>query len=310
MPEMLIKENIVDAVASPDIQAKIFTIRGVQVMLAPDLAELYEVSTSAFNQAVKRNLKRFPQNFRFQLTHEELEEVITNCDNPDRLRFAPTLPFAFTEQGVAMLSGVLKSDVAVAVSIRIMNTFVAMRQMLASMYPLLARIEKAEKLQMEDHIRQINDQIHNEERFSEIFNAMSDKTFPEQKIFYEGEVFDADAFISRHVLIADKSILLIDNWIDITTLEVLSKKKDGVAVEIVTSSRGNRLTAHDIDWFNEQYGGLSVKNSQKFHDRFLIIDDSILYLCGASLKDIGKKCFAFTKLDEREIPLLKDLANS
>ena len=310
MPEMLIKENIVDAVASPDIQAKIFTIRGVQVMLAPDLAELYEVSTSAFNQAVKRNLKRFPQNFRFQLTHEELEEVITNCDNPDRLRFAPTLPFAFTEQGVAMLSGVLKSDVAVAVSIRIMNTFVAMRQMLASMYPLLARIEKAEKLQMEDHIRQINDQIHNEERFSEIFNAMSDKTFPEQKIFYEGEVFDADAFISRHVLIADKSILLIDNWIDIITLEVLSKKKDGVAVEIVTSSRGNRLTAHDIDWFNEQYGGLSVKNSQKFHDRFLIIDDSILYLCGASLKDIGKKCFAFTRLDEREIPLLKDLANS
>ena len=310
MPEMLIKENIVDAVASPDIQAKIFTIRGVQVMLAPDLAELYEVSTSAFNQAVKRNLKRFPQNFRFQLTHEDLEEVITNCDNPDRLRFAPTLPFAFTEQGVAMLSGVLKSDVAVAVSIRIMNTFVAMRQMLASMYPLLARIEKAEKLQMEDHIRQINDQIHNEERFSEIFNAMSDKTFPEQKIFYEGEVFDADAFISRHVLIADKSILLIDNWIDITTLEVLSKKKDGVAVEIVTSSRGNRLTAHDIDWFNEQYGGLSVKNSQKFHDRFLIIDDSILYLCGASLKDIGKKCFAFTRLDEREIPLLKDLANS
>ena len=307
---MLIKENIVDAVASPDIQAKIFTIRGVQVMLAPDLAELYEVSTSAFNQAVKRNLKRFPQNFRFQLTHEELEEVITNCDNPDRLRFAPTLPFAFTEQGVAMLSGVLKSDVAVAVSIRIMNTFVAMRQMLASMYPLLALIEKAEKLQMEDHIRQINDQIHNEERFSEIFNAMSDKTFPEQKIFYEGEVFDADAFISRHVLIADKSILLIDNWIDITTLEVLSKKKDGVAVEIVTSSRGNRLTAHDIDWFNEQYGGLSVKNSQKFHDRFLIIDDSILYLCGASLKDIGKKCFAFTRLDEREIPLLKDLANS
>ena len=307
---MLIKENIVDAVASPDIQAKIFTIRGVQVMLAPDLAELYEVSTSAFNQAVKRNLKRFPQNFRFQLTHEELEEVITNCDNPDRLRFAPTLPFAFTEQGVAMLSGVLKSDVAVAVSIRIMNTFVAMRQMLASMYPLLARIEKAEKLQMEDHIRQINDQIHNEERFSEIFNAMSDKTFPEQKIFYEGEVFDVDAFISRHVLIADKSILLIDNWIDITTLEVLSKKKDGVAVEIVTSSRGNRLTAHDIDSFNEQYGGLSVKNSQKFHDRFLIIDDSILYLCGASLKDIGKKCFAFTRLDEREIPLLKDLANS
>ena len=310
MPEMLSKGNFVDAVASPDIQAKIFTSRGVQVMLAPDLAELYEVSTSAFNQAVKRNLKRFPQNFRFQLTHEELEEVITKCDNPDRLRFAPTLPFAFTEQGVAMLSGVLKSDVAVAVSIRIMNTFVAMRQMLVSMYPLLARIEKAERLQMEDHIRQINDQKRNEERFVEIFNAMSDKSFPEQKIFYEGEVFDADAFISRHVLIADKSILLIDNWIDIATLEFLTKKKDGVVVEIVTSSRGNRLTAHDIDWFNEQYGGLSVKNSQKFHDRFLIIDDSILYLCGASLKDIGKKCFAFTRLDEREIPVLKSLANS
>jgi hypothetical protein len=134
-------------------------------MLAPDLADLYQVETRSFNQSVKRNLKRFPGNFRFQLTKAELVEVITNCDNPDRLRFSPQLPFAFTEQGIAMLSGVLNSDIAIQVSIRIMNTFVAMRRVLASVAPLLARIEATDRRQIADQLRNDANQIRNEERF-------------------------------------------------------------------------------------------------------------------------------------------------
>ena len=158
------------------IRSRIFTIRGVQVMLAPDLADLYQVETRSFNQSVKRNLKRFPDNFRFQLTKAELDEVITKCDNPDRLRFSPQLPFAFTEQGIAMLSGVLNSDIAIQVSIRIMNTFVAMRRALATLAPLLARIEATERRQL----KQEDAQARNEERFKLILDAMQDKRFPPQ----------------------------------------------------------------------------------------------------------------------------------
>ena len=147
------------------IRSRIFTIRGVQVMLAPDLADLYQVETRSFNQSVKRNLKRFPDNFRFQLTKAELDEVITKCDNPDRLRFSPQLPFAFTEQGIAMLSGVLNSDIAIQVSIRIMNTFVAMRRTLATLAPLLARIEETDRRQIADQMRNDANQARNEERF-------------------------------------------------------------------------------------------------------------------------------------------------
>ena len=163
------------------IRSRIFTIRGVQVMLSPDLADLYQVETRSFNQSVKRNLKRFPDNFRFQLTKTELEEVITKCDNPDRLRFSPQLPFAFTEQGIAMLSGVLNSAIAIQVSIRIMNTFVAMRRTLASIAPLLDRIEATDRRQIADQMRNDANQARNEERFKLILDAMQDKRFPPQK---------------------------------------------------------------------------------------------------------------------------------
>jgi len=172
---------ITEPVALDAIRSRIFTVRGVQVMLAPDLADLYQVETRIFNQAVKRNLKRFPGNFRFQLTKAELEEVITNCDNPDRLRFSPQLPFAFTEQGIAMLSGVLNSDIAIEVNIRIMNTFVAMRRALASVAPLLARIEATDRRQIADQLRNDANQAKNEERFKLILDAMRDKTFPPQQ---------------------------------------------------------------------------------------------------------------------------------
>ena len=166
---------VVEPITELSVRSRIYTVRGVHVMLAHDLADIYQVSTSVFNQAVKRNEERFPENFRFQLTKAELDEVITICDNPDRLRFSPALPYAFTEQGIAMLSGVLKSDVAVQVSIRLMNTFVAMRRTLASIAPLLTRIETAERRQIMDQAKNDANQVRNEERFKLILDAMQDK---------------------------------------------------------------------------------------------------------------------------------------
>ena len=128
---------------------------------------------------------------------------------------------------------------------------------------------------------------------------------PRQGVFYDGQVFDADVFLTKYILSAKRSILLIDNYVDITTLEMLAKKGKGVSLRIATSKRGNELAESDINKFNEQYGGLVVSFSSKFHDRFLIIDDKELFLIGASIKDLGKKCFAFTKLDATEIAGLK-----
>ena len=284
-----------------DIQSRILTIRGVQVMLDRDLAELYQVPTKRLNEQVKRNAARFPEQYMFVLSKDEMHELVAKCDRFEKMKHSSVSMTAFTEHGVIMLSSVLKSDVAVQTSVRITNTFVAMRRMLASMAPLLSRIEATERRQ----ISLENDQVRNEERFEQIFDAMRDKSFPLQKVFYDGEVFDAEVFATRHILSAKKSILLIDNWIDVGTLEMLAKKRRGVMVEIVTSRRGNRLSDSDVEKFNLQYGGLTIRTSAAFHDRFLIVDDCHLYLFGASLKDLGKKCFAFTKLDAGEIAGIK-----
>ncbi len=294
------------------IKSRIHTVRGEQVMLSPDLADLYQVETRAFNQAVKRNEERFPPSFRFQLTKEELREVITNCDNPDRLRFSPQTPYAFTEQGVAMLSGILNSAVAVRVSIRIMETFVAMRRALASIAPVMARLAEAERRQLEDRTRQIADQARNEERFDTIFKAMDGGDFPPQKIFYDGQLWDARAFVDKLVKSARKSLLLVDNWATVETLDMLAAKQKGVSVLVVTSEhrdrKGNprpKILPADVAKFNAQYPSLSLRFHENFHDRFLVLDDRDLYLIGASLKDLGKKCFGFTKMDSAEIPGLK-----
>ena len=285
-----------------DIQSRILTIRGVQVMLDRDLAELYGVEVKYLNRQVKRNETRFPSDFMFQVTKEEClrcQIVTLNEKQGHHLKY---LPYAFTENGVAMLSGVLRSERAIAVNIQIMRAFVAMRHAIASFAPLLARIETNERRQIVDQAKNDVNQARNEERFEKIFDAMNDKAFPPQKVFYDGEVFDADAFATRHILSAKKSILLIDNYVDVVTLEMLAKKRRGVTVEIVTSRRGNRLSASDVEKFNAQHGGLTVRASAAFHDRFLVVDSQRLYLFGASLKDLGKKCFAFTKLDAAEIP--------
>ena len=281
------------------IRSRIFTIRGVQVMLAPDLADLYQVETRVFNQSVKRNIKRFPDNFRFQLTKEELDEVITNCDNPDRLRFSPQTPFAFTEQGIAMLSGILNSDVAVQVSIRIMNTFVAMRRTLASIAPLLSRIEATERrqLKLEDS------QVKNEERFKLILDAMQDKKFPPQKVFFDGQVYDAFEQMKKFVRMAKKELIIIDPYFADSVLPLLAQKRKDVEVLVVKNSRSKLLHDVDVEQFNAQYSNsLTVKVSDRFHDRFLIIDKTTLIHVGASLNHLGKKCFAFSSLDKSNIP--------
>ena len=281
------------------IRSRIFTIRGVQVMLAPDLADLYQVETRVFNQSVKRNIKRFPDNFRFQLTKDELDEVITNCDNPDRLRFSPQAPFAFTEQGIAMLSGVLNSDVAVQVSIRIMNTFVAMRKTLASIAPLLSRIEATERrqLKLEDS------QVRNEERFKLILDAMQDKKFPPQKVFFDGQVYDAFEQMKKFVRMAKKELIIIDPYFADSVLPLFAQKRKDVEVLVVKNSRSKLLHDVDVEQFNAQYSNsLTVKVSDRFHDRFLIIDKTTLIHVGASLNHLGKKCFAFSSLDKSNIP--------
>ncbi len=281
------------------IRSRIFTIRGIQVMLAPDLADLYQVETRVFNQSVKRNIKRFPDNFRFQLTKDELDEVITNCDNPDRLRFSPQAPFAFTEQGIAMLSGVLNSDVAVQVSIRIMNTFVSMRKTLASIAPLLSRIEATERrqLKLEDS------QVKNEERFKLILDAMQDKKFPPQKVFFDGQVYDAFEQMKKFVRMAKKELIIIDPYFADSVLPLIAQKRKDVEVLVVKNSRSKLLHDVDIAQFNTQYANsLAVKVSDRFHDRFLIIDKVTLIHVGASLNHLGKKCFAFSSLDKSNIP--------
>ena len=281
------------------IRSRIFTIRGVQVMLAPDLADLYQVETRIFNQSVKRNIKRFPENFRFQLTKDELDEVITNCDNPDRLRFSPQTPYAFTEQGIAMLSGVLNSDVAVQVSIRIMNTFVAMRRALASIAPLLSRIEATERRQLKLEASQVK----NEERFKLILDAMQDKKFPPQKVFFDGQVYDAFEQMKKFVRMAKKELIIIDPYFADSVLPLVAQKRSGVEVLVVKNSRNKLLHDVDVNQFNAQYGNtLTVKVSDRFHDRFLIIDKTTLIHVGASLNHLGKKCFAFSSLDKSNIP--------
>ena len=298
--ERLMNNLAIQELSNSDvIRSRIFTIRGVQVMLAPDLADLYQVETRVFNQSVKRNIKRFPENFRFQLTREELNEVITNCDNPDRLRFSPQAPFAFTEQGIAMLSGVLNSEVAVQVSIRIMNTFVAMRRTLASIAPLLSRIEATERrqLKLEDA------QVENEERFKLILDAMQDKKFPPQKVFFDGQVYDAFEQMKKFVRMAKKELIIIDPYFADSVLPLIAQKRKDVEVVVIKNSRNKLLHDVDVAQFNAQYANsLTVKVSDKFHDRFLIIDKATLIHVGASLNHLGKKCFAFSSLDKSNIP--------
>ena len=256
--------------------------------------------------------KRFPPSFKFSLSKQEMEELVANCDRFGRMKHSSVPMTAFTEHGIIMLASVLKSGVAIQASIRITNAFVAMRKALASIAPVMARLAEAERRQLEDRTRQIADQTRNEERFDVIFKAMDGGDFPPQKIFYDGQLWDARAFVDKLVKSAKKSLLLVDNWATVETLDMLAAKRAGVSVLVVTSEhrdrKGNprpKILPADVAKFNAQYPPLSVRFRENFHDRFLVVDDRELYLIGASLKDLGRKCFGFTRMDAAEIPGLK-----
>ncbi len=274
------------AINQREIENRIFTIRGIQVMIDRDLAEVYSVDTKVLNQAVKRNIERFPEIFRFQLSENEKIELVTNCDRFSSLKHSSSLPFAFTEQGVSMLSAVLRSDTAIRVSIQIMNAFVEMRKLVLNNAGLFQRLDKMEVKQIEA-----------DQKFEQIFKALeSREQQPEKGIFFEGQVFDAYAFISGIIKKASKSVILIDNYVDETVLILLAKRDHAVNATIYTKQISKQL-ALDLKKHNEQYPEIVIKTLTDSHDRFLIIDQHELYHIGASLKDLGKKWFAFSKMD-------------
>ena len=287
-------------------------------MFDRDLAELYGVPTKALNQAVKRNIERFPERFMFRMRNEDIanlrsqivtasaetslrSQIVTlNKKQGQHLKY---MPYAFTEQGIAMLSAVLKSDTAIVVSIRMMDAFVAMRRALASVAPLLARIEATDRRQIADQLRNDANQAKNEERFKLILDAMRDKAFPPQKVFFDGQIYDAFDQMKKFVRMAKTELIVIDPYFDDSVLPLIAQKRPGVSVLVVKNHRKNLLHAVDVAKFNAQHGNtLTVKESANFHDRFLIIDKSVLIHVGASLNFLGKRCFAFASLDKSNIP--------
>ena len=286
--------------ADLDVQSRIREIRGVQVLIDRDLAELYGVPVKRLNEQVKRNAERFPPDFMFQLTPEECLRSQIATLNGKRGEHLKYMPYAFTESGVAMLSGVLRSEVAVAVNIRIMRAFVAMRRALLSMAPISARVSDVERRLL----RQEDAQGQNEARFSQIFEAMRDKEFPAQKVFFEGTFYDAFVQMKRFVRMARRELIVVDPYFDDSCLSLLAQKRSGVRAVVVVSPRGRRnLHEVDVAQFNRQYSdSLVVKESELFHDRYLVIDQEKLVHVGASLNHLGKKCFAFSMLEEAGIP--------
>ena len=279
------------------IKNLIYVIRRQQVMLDSDLAALYQVETGALNRAVKRNNKRFPEQFCFQLLDEEYDNLrcqfgISNLDvkGSGGRRY---LPYVFTEPGIAMLSAVLRSDVAVQVSIKIMNAFVEMRRFMANNSLVLNRINEIE-------VKQLSYQKDTDEKFEKIFTYISEHEEVTQKIFFEGQIYDAFSLLTELISKAEKELVLIDNYVDIGTLNILAKKKPGVKA-VVYTAKTTKLSKGDVDRFNQQYPMLEVRHTGAFHDRFLLVDGLYAYHIGASIKDAGKKCFGINKMEDAKI---------
>ncbi len=284
------------------VKSKILTLRDVQVMLDSDLALLYKVDIKRLNEQVKRNKERFPVNFMFQLTDIEYNSLRSQFATLEKGRgtHRKYLPFAFTEQGVAMLSGVLRSDTAVKASIQIINTFVAMRKFISKNAELFGRLDSVERKQLEF-------QLKTDQNFEKVFDAIEDKTLHrKQGIFFEGQIFDAYQFVSDLVRSAKKSIVLIDNFVDDSVLVLLCKREDGVKVTIYTKNFSKQLKL-DLEKHNLQYEPIDIKEFNNSHDRFMIIDEKYVYHFGASLKDLGKKWFAFSKFDKDALTILERL---
>lgn len=281
-----------EALEGGSIGRFIHVVRGVQVMLDCDLAALYGVETKVFNQAVKRNEERFPSRFRFRLTTEEFECLRSQSVTSNTRGGRRYLPYAFTEQGIAMLSAVLRSETAVEVSIKIIDEFVAMRHFLIENSALLERVRCLE-------LSQRSFQKESDEKFTRLFELLEGRSEQIQRVFFAGQLFDAFSLFVDLVQQASSEIVLIDAYVDVATLNILAKKKPGVDVTILTSGHG--LSEDDARVFNAQYPNLRVCHTRAFHDRFLILDREAVYHVGASLKDAGKKCVAVTQLQDEEV---------
>jgi hypothetical protein len=293
------------------IQDRIYTIRGLQVMIDSDLADLYGVETRRLNEQVKRNTERFPPEFCFQLSEEErdvfgfhdtvaravsLRSQIATLKS-GRGKHRKYLPYAFTEQGVAMLSAVLRSEVAVRISIQIINAFVAMRGFIAANARIFHRLDIVERKQFEH-------KLEADEKFRKVFNAIEAKEIkPRQGIFFNGQIFDAYRFVSDLFRSAKNSIIIIDNYIDDSVLTHLTKRAANVKVTILTKAISAQM-ALDVKKYNEQYPAVEIREFRNSHDRFIIVDGNAVYHFGASLKDLGKKWFAFSKMDIGAVEML------
>ena len=277
-------------------------------MLDSDVAMLYNYTTKRINETVRRNKERFPENFCFQLTQNEIENLRTKFDNlclmennwsqiatasekiNSKFRNKKYLPYAFTEQGIAMLSGLLRSEVAIKVSINIMTAFVEMRKFISLNGQVFERLTNIEYKLLE-----------HDNKFNQVFNAIQNKNQLEniQKIFFNGQIWDSYELIINIIKSANNRIIIIDNYIDYNVLSMLSSKKDLVEVIIITSAN-TTINKLDINKFNTQYPTLKIVKTNKFHDRFIIVDNNLLYHIGASLKDLGKRCFAISKIEDIE----------
>lgn len=304
------EETSIVTATDSQIRSMIYTIRGEQVMLDSELAELYETETKYLNRAATRNKDRFPEDFRFQLTADEYDSLRCQIDpsSGDLRKFATGgrryMPYVYTEQGVAMLSSVLRGGTAIDVSVHIMRAFVEMRHFIADNAHMFEQIRSVNHRQIEYQTktdRRLGDiQRSTDERFERIFDYMEAHKEPNQKVFFEGQVYDAFELLVDLVQQAKKSIVLVDGYVDMGTLNILAKKGEGVSVTIWTH-RKTKLTTRDIETFNAQYPELSVRHTERFHDRFLIFDGTEGYLVGASLKDAGKKSFAITRIEDASI---------
>ena len=300
-------EQYTEIMPTAKVESRIFTLRNQQVMIDRDLAVLYGVETKRLNEQVRRNEERFPEEFCFQLTQSENDFL--------RSQFATSktetrggrqyLPYAFTEQGVAMLSAVLHSDTAVKISIEIMKAFVSMRHYLQENAGIISRLSTIESKSAKFEEKT----IEYDKNFKKIFSAL-DKQIetPNQGIFFQGQIFDAYVFFEKIIQKAQSEIILIDGYVDLSILERLATKKKNVTVKIYTNEK-TKITKLDIQKFNEQYPTLEVVSTAKMHDRFLIIDQESIYHIGASLKDLGKNCFAFERLQDSSVMIPAVLGN-
>mgnify|MGYP000102467405 CR=1 FL=1 len=296
------KLSIPSQVSNQEIKNLIYTVREKQVMLDSDVAMLYQYETKNINKAVKRNIERFPEDFCFQLTESEFQILrfqilrfqIGTSNQSEKMNYETRggrryLPYVFTEQGIAMLAGVLKNKIAVKVSINIIKSFIEMRKFISTNGQVFERLTNVEYKLLE-----------HDKKFDEVFNQLQHEENIKQKIFFEGQIYDAYSLIIDIIKKAKQKILIIDNYIDESVLKMLAKKNKMVEVIIITSNKST-IENIDIQKFNKEYPILKIAKTNKFHDRFIVIDNKEMYHLGASIKDLGSKCFGINKIEDMEI---------